>query len=139
MIKGYKELLAEIEIHSNLLEAHRTSYQYYTMIADSWSPSEVGAMSYDGMPKGSSNDLDPAVVFTRAIHYSGRMKEEKEILNQLMTNKQLIDKAINETDIKVKVGMLRAMGLTQEQVAELIERSTRQVQNIERNIKEIRL
>lgn len=135
MIDGYKELIAEIDIHTYLKESAEESLKYYQKVAERWTPRELGAMNYNGMPKGSSLDLDPGIVFTKAIIYANKVKEEEEMLGKLQTKKALIDKAINETNINVKVGMLRAMGLTQEQVAELIDRSTRQVQNIEKSIK----
>jgi hypothetical protein len=137
MINGYKELIAEIDIHTYLKESAEESFKYYKRIADSWKPKDMGAMSYSGMPKGSSMDLDPGIVFTRSIIYATRVKEEEEILDKLQTKKALIDKAINETNITVKVGILRAMGMTQEQVAELIGYSDRQVRNIEKKMREV--
>jgi hypothetical protein len=137
MIDGYKELIAEIGIHTYLKESAEESLKYYQKVAERWTPKELGAMNYSGMPKGSSLDLDPGIVFTKAIIYANKVKEEEEMLDKLKTKKALIDKAINETNINVKVGMLRAMGLTQEQVGELIGYSDRQVRNIEKKIREV--
>jgi hypothetical protein len=130
MVEGYKQLLEEIEIHENLLESHRISYQYYTKIADSWTPGELKAMSYSDMPKGSSIDLDAGVVFTKAIHHQNRMKEEKEVIHKLTERKNYIDTLIKGKNTKEAVKILKEVGYSNKQIADMVYITDRHVMRI---------
>lgn len=136
MIETYKELLAEIELHKNLLESAIENRSYYQRIIKCSAPKDIGSIDYSGFPKGSKNQMDFGVAVSKIAKYNSMIQVEQEILNKLERNKKAIDEAIDCMDITVKVSRLRAMGLTQEQVAELVDRSTRQVQRIEAKLNE---
>lgn len=134
MIEAYKELLSEIKIHENLRDAAETNIKYYKRIANSSAPTGISGIGYDDMPKGSKNQMSFGDCAMRFYYWVGQHEMEKNIIEELEGRKQEIDEAINCLDITVKVAKLRAMGLTQEQVAELVDRSPRQVQRIEAKI-----
>lgn len=114
----YKELLNEIELHKNYLEVAELNYEYYNKIFTS----NVHMDLYNNIMKMQKWLIE--------------RETEESILRELNYRKDEIDKCINNTnDIMVKVSQLRDMGLTQEQVGELVDRSPRQIQNIEAKLK----
>jgi hypothetical protein len=134
MIEGYKELLNSIELHKNLYDVADMNYQYYDRIFYSGTPRGISSINYDGMPKGSRNYKDIADTIAEMQRWLHMRDIEEDIIKRLETHKKAIDECINKSDITVKVAQLRALGLTQMQVAELVERSPRQVQRIEKKV-----
>lgn len=128
----YKEILQEIEIHENLLDAAEDSYKYYNDILNNRNPHEVSAVCNDDMPSGSRTDMDLIQAIDRAHRWSSMIDIENDIIKKLEERKVKIDECVNSLEnITVKVKILRAMGLTQEEVGELVGRTDRQVRRIE--------
>jgi DNA-directed RNA polymerase specialized sigma24 family protein len=132
----YKEILDEIELHENLLDCAEISYKYYNDILNNRNPKEISGICYDAMPKGARIDMDLVQAIDRAHKWASMIDIESEIIKNLENKKMQIDECINNiSDIREKVIRLRSMGLTQEQVAELVDRSDRQIRNIEKKAK----
>ena len=132
----YKAILDEIEMHENLLDCAEISYKYYNNILNNRNPKEISSICYEGMPIGTRTDMDLVQAIDSAHKWASMIDIENEIIKNLEDKKIQIDECINNiSDIKEKVIRLRAMGLTQEQVAELVDRTDRQIRNIERKVK----
>jgi mevalonate kinase len=136
MIEGYKQLLNSIELHRHLRDSAEIQYNYNLNIMNSNAPRELSGMQYSDMPKGSKNYKDIAYIVADLQKYKHMYEIEDNILKQLEEHKKVIDECINQSDITVKVAQLRAMGLTQEQVGELINISDRHVRRIEAKLRE---
>jgi DNA-binding transcriptional regulator YiaG len=135
-MNGYKELIDEIELHKNLMESHEISFNYWNDKIIGWKPKELTAQQYSDMPHGSKDLPDASRVMCKAIMFKTLMEEEKKLLKDLTTKKNIIDNCIeNISDITIKVRQLRAIGLTQEKVAEIIGIGDRHVRRIENKIR----
>lgn len=134
MIEGYKQLLNAIELHKNLKEAAENEYSYNYKILYGNAPKELSGMQYSDMPKGNRNMKQTLRVIEDLQRWQHQYYLEDEQIKVLEAHKKAIDECIDKSDITIKVAQLRALGLTQMQVAELVERSPRQVQRIESKI-----
>lgn len=125
MIEGYKKLLNDLNMHIKFKEAFTDEYKYnQELFNENMEPGTRKTISH--------KPIDRVVADLR--YYENLIYIEDENIKHLETKIKEIDECINESDITVKVSRLRALGLTQEQVAELVERSPRQVQRIEAKI-----
>lgn len=135
-MKGiYKKLINEINYHKNIYDAAETCYKYYKKLIDKSGPKDISAISYDGLPKGTRNDMDFKKVVEEVSKWENIMFLEKCTIDQLEEKKVKIDNCISNMNIEVKVSQLRALGLTQEQVAELVDRSTSTIKRIDKKNK----
>lgn len=131
----YKKLLNEIDSHQGIYDAAEISYNYYCKLYNNGAPKEISAISYDGMPKGTRNDMDIKSIIENMTYWDNIMFLEKSIIDKLNEKIKIIDGCINDMDIEVKVSQLRSLGLTQEQVAELVDRSTSTIKRIDKKNK----
>lgn len=114
VLNMYKELTNEIWLHTNFYETAEISFEYWNKEMQIHHPDLISTME-------------------KCQRFSLMMQQEQDIIDALTAKKDKIDDAINNIkSINVKVMALRDMGLTQEQVGELIDRSDRQVRRIER-------
>ena len=128
MVEGYKELLNSINLHKHYKEVAESEYKYnQTLYHKHFSLADKRAIV-------TLKPLDRVVEDLNK--YESMIYLEDENIKYLEEQKKAIDECINQSDITVKVAQLRAMGLTQEQVSELVDRTPRQVQNIEKKIRE---
>lgn len=132
----YKEILNAIEYHKNLYDIADTSVEYYDEILHGNAPKDISGQSIDGMPHGSKNFASVADTIDELQKWLHMRELEESTMKRLEGQKRVIDTCINSMDdITVKVQQLRAMGLTQEQVGEVLNRTDRQIRNIEKKLK----
>lgn len=128
MLEGYKELLNSIELHKTQLEVAKDEFAYNKRLFDN--------NKYFSSSRAGTTQKDISRVVEDLRRWENIIYIEEERLKYLEEKKAAIDECINQSDITVKVAQLRALGLTQEQVAELIDRTDRQVRNIEKKLRE---
>lgn len=128
MLEGYQELLNSIELHKNLLEVAKNEFAYNKRLFDS--------NKYFSSSRADTTQKDISRILEDLKRWEIIIYLEEERIKYLEDRKAEIDECINKADITVKVAQLRALGLTQEQVAELIDRTDRQVRNIEKKLRE---
>lgn len=136
MIKGYKEIIAEIDIHTYIKESAEESLKYYQKIMERWKPKELGAMVYSDMPKGGSIDLDPCMVFSKSVLYINRIQEEEEILDKLISSKKALDKLVENKNTKERIKILESIGWKQKQISEFLDISDRHVRRVIHDLRE---
>jgi ribosome-binding protein aMBF1 (putative translation factor) len=125
MIEGYKKLINDLKLHRKRLEAFWVEFNYNNnLFEDAKKPNT----------RRTVNDKPLNRIVEDIRYYENLINIETDSAERLEKKIKEIDECINESDITVKVGRLRALGMTQEDVAELIERSPRQVQRIEAKI-----
>jgi hypothetical protein len=134
-INTYKDLCTEIEMHEHLLDISEKNYKYYNDILNNRNPNEISAICNEDMPNGARIDMDLVQAIDRAHRWSSAIDIENDNLKFLQEKKSKIDECMNNLDITIKVSTLRSLGMTQEEVAEIVNRSPRQVQNIEYKIR----
>lgn len=131
-LNTYKEILKEIELHEHLLDSAEINYKYYNDILNNRNPLDIKAICYSDDIKGSKPDMDLVQAIDYAHKWSSMVDIENNIIKTLEKQKIKIDECVNSLeDATVKVSMLRAMGLTQEQVGELVGISDRHVRRLE--------
>lgn len=128
MLEGYKELLNSIELHKNLLKVAKNEFAYNKRLFDN--------NKYFSSSRADTTQKDISRIVEDLQKWKNIVYIEEERLKYLEEKKETIDECIEQSDITVKVAQLRALGLTQEQVAELIDRTDRQVRNIEKKLRE---
>ena len=71
-------------------------------------------------------------------HLEGLLKLQNTNLEHYYIIKSELDECANKvTNVTVKVSMLRKLGMTQERVAELVERNTRTIQRMDKREREL--
>jgi len=137
MIEGntYKDLCIEIEMHEDLLDIAEKSYKYYSDTLNNRNPGEISAICNNDMPSGGRVDMDLVQAIDRAHKWSSAIDIENDNLKYLQEKKVKIDQCMDNLDISIKIKALRSLGMTQEEVGDIVGRSTRQIQNIERKSK----
>ncbi|MCM8710527.1 helix-turn-helix domain-containing protein [Clostridium sp. SYSU_GA19001] len=126
MFAWYKKLLNDLEMHKRFKEAALVEYDYNKQLFDKHK-------KINNRDTISNKPLDR--ILEELKHYENMIYIEEENIKNLEEKIKLIDECIEQADITVKVAQLRAMGLTQEQVGELIDISDRHVRRIEAKFK----
>lgn len=143
MIQGiacYKDLLELIDINEKIKQKCVDSLaEINKFLLEHGKP--------QGYPQGKSyNDYDSihgskkeyhAEDYQRLVEEAARLENMIFLQDSLIENYRQAKKEVDEClfnikDITVKVKTLRDMGLTQEEVAELVDRSDRQIRRIEK-------
>jgi DNA-directed RNA polymerase specialized sigma24 family protein len=137
IIQSYNDICAKIAALELWIDSLERDKKYYTKLLHSGAPKDIGCMSYDGMPKGSRNDM----TLDRIIEAIQKCDSHLYLAHEELTVKQRAKAEIegimsNLEGLEYQVFYHRVVkGMTQEQTAEIIERCTRQVQNIEKKLK----
>ena len=137
IIQSYNDILREIEGLELRIEDTRTSIKYYQRLLHKDAPKEMSGMHYSDMPTGNGN----AMTLDRIYCAIGKLES-----HLYLTEEALRYKTQSRIDIENLLGKMegieyqvfyyrRVRGLTQEQTAEAIDRSDRQIRNIEKRIK----
>jgi DNA-binding XRE family transcriptional regulator len=137
IIQSYNDICSKIAALEIWIDSLERDIKYYTKLLHGGAPKGISGMSMDGMPKGSRNDMTIDRII-ESIH-----KAESHLL---LAEEELRLKTQSRIDIENVLGEMKGIeyqvfyyrivrGLTQEQTAEAIERCTRQVKRIEKNIK----
>jgi DNA-directed RNA polymerase specialized sigma24 family protein len=137
IIQIYNDICSKISALNIWIDSLERDIKYYTKLLHGGAPKDISGMNMDGMPKGSRNDMTIDRII-ESIH-----KAESHLL---LAEEELRLKTQSRIDIENVLGEMKGIeyqvfyyrivrGLTQEQTAEAIERCTRQVKRIEKNIK----
>jgi hypothetical protein len=57
IIQSYNDICAKIEALEIWIDSLQRDIKYYTKLLNSGAPKDVSSINYDGMPKGSRNDM----------------------------------------------------------------------------------
>jgi DNA-directed RNA polymerase specialized sigma24 family protein len=136
IIQSYNDICSKIAILEKWIDSLERDIKYYSKLLYG-GPRDMGGINYDGMPKGSRNDMTLDRVI-EAIH-----KAESHLV---LATEELTHKTQSRIDIEGVLSKMEGLehqvfyyrvvrGLSQEETAEAIERCTRQVQRIEKSIK----
>lgn len=137
IIQSYNDILREIEGLELRVEDINTSIKYYQRLLHKDAPKEISGIKYSDMPTGNGN----AMTLDRIYCAIGKLES-----HLYLTEEALRYKTQSRIDIENLLGKMegieyqvfyyrRVRGLTQEQTAEAIDRSDRQIRNIEKRIK----
>lgn len=126
MIEGYKKLLNDLEMHKRFKTAFTSEYEYNQGLLNK--NTEMNTKS-----TLSNKPIDR--ILEDLKYYGNLVYIENENIVRLEGQIKAIDECINQSDVTIKVARLRALGMSQEAVAELVDRCPRQVQRIEKELK----
>jgi DNA-directed RNA polymerase specialized sigma24 family protein len=136
IIQSYNDILAKIsalEIWINSLERDK---KYYTKLLHNRGPKDITAITFDGMPKGTRNDmtLDRILESLHKVE-SHLILAEEELLLKTQSRIDIENVLSKMEGIEYQVFYFRVVrGLTQEQTAEMIEKSDRHIRRVEKNM-----
>jgi uncharacterized protein YicC (UPF0701 family) len=137
IIQSYNDICAKIAALEIWIDSLERDKKYYTKLLHGGAPKDISGINYDGMPKGSRNDMtiDRTI---EAIHKAEShlllAEEEKKYKEQL--KKQLEEVMSNMEGFEYKVYYCRVIKhMTQLEVAEELGKSDRHIRRIERVLK----
>lgn len=110
MINNYKELINELEIHTNLRENFEISRQYWIKQMHKGCPKELKAQNYSimDMPRGGSNSMPLDRILQYIRHYERLIEVEDSIIDLMQKNIDRINELIKQSDnIYNKVAYLK--------------------------------
>jgi hypothetical protein len=123
MIEGYKKLINDLNMHKRFKDAFQNEYEYNQRLFHKHASTSMAIKSLDRVV----DDLR---------YYENLIYIENENIIRLEAKIKAIDECINQSDVTVKVAQLRALGMTQESVAELVGIGDRHVRRIEAKLRE---
>ena len=137
IIQSYNDILREIEGLELRIDDIETSIKYYQRLLHKDAPKEMSGMQYSDMPTGNGN----AMSLDRIYYSIGKLESHLYLTRQALESK--VQTRIDIEGVLSKMEGLeyqvfyyrKVRGLTQEQTAEAINRSDRQIRNIEKRIK----
>jgi hypothetical protein len=135
IIQSYNDICAKIAALEIWIDSLERDKKYYTKLLDC-GPREMGAINYDGMPKGSRNDMTLDRII-EAIHKceSHLVLAEGELRFKTQSRIDIEGVLSKMEGIEYQVFYYRVVrGLTQEQTAEAIEKSDRHIRRVEKNL-----
>jgi transposase-like protein len=139
IIQSYNDICAKIAALEIWIDSLQRDIKYYTALLHSGAPKDISGISYDGMPKGSRNDMSLDRIL-EAIHKaeSHLYLAEEELRVKEQQKKQLEEIMSNMESLEYKVYYYRVVkGMTQEQTAEQLEKSDRYIRKIEKKLKKV--
>ena len=138
IIQNYNDLCLEIEGLELRIEDLQTSIKYNQDMLHSNEPKEMKGMVYSDMPKGCANYTSIDRIFGTLCKLESHLYLAEENLKQKRKSKMDIEGVMSKFEgLEVQVYYFRVIrGMTQEETAEIIDRTDRQVRNIEKKIKE---
>ena len=83
-IENYKDLLMQIDIHQNIIDANMDSIKYYKKQLHATDPHSISSPIIDGMPHGNNSpiSMDRAIAEIRRCEHI--IEIETDILDKLM-------------------------------------------------------
>jgi DNA-directed RNA polymerase specialized sigma24 family protein len=137
IIQSYNDICAKISALEIWIDSLERDKKYYTKLLHGGAPADISGINYDGMPKGSRNDMTLDRIIESIHKAESHLYLAEEELKCKIQSKIDIEGVLSKMEgIEHQVFYYRQVrGLTQEQTAEAIERCTRQVKRIEKNIK----
>jgi hypothetical protein len=141
IIQSYNDICAKIAALEIWIDSLQRDIKYYTALLHSGAPKDISGISYDGMPKGSRNDMSLDRI-VESIHKAEShlylAQEEKKCKEQ--QKKQLEEVMGNMEGLEYKVYYYRVVkGMTQLEVAEELDKSDRHIRRLEKKLKSVRL
>jgi len=141
IIQSYNDICAKIAALNIWIDSLERDKKYYTKLLHSGCPKDISGINYDGMPKGSRNDMTIDRILASLQKVESHLylaHEEKSCKEQ--SKKQIEGVMSNMESIECKVYYLRIVkGMTQLQVAEELDKSDRQIRRVEKKLKSVRL
>jgi DNA-binding XRE family transcriptional regulator len=137
IIQSYNDICSKIAALEIWIDSLERDIKYYTKLLHGGAPKDISGINYDGMPKGSRNDMTIDRII-ESIHKAEShlylAQEELKCKNKL---KQSIEEVLSSMEgMEYKVFYYRVIkGMTQEEAAEELDRSDRQIRNIEKKLK----
>jgi DNA-directed RNA polymerase specialized sigma24 family protein len=131
-IENYKDLLAQIDIHENILDNARTEQKYYQKQLTATWPHDISAMNMDGMPHGNFSPLSLDKIVENLQRCQSMIDIEEDILQRLRQTKQDIDSKINSLQgLYFKVANMRYIrGMTLQEIASELDYSLDRIKQV---------
>jgi hypothetical protein len=139
MVNNYKELIIELEIHTNLKESFEASYKYWVAQMNK-GPKGIKAQDYSNMdmPKGGSNDITLDRIIKNIRYYESLIEVETDIIRLMQENLQRVNALIvNGDNLYNKVAYLKYQKdekgdkkYTLEKIAEMLVYSVDRIKQI---------
>jgi hypothetical protein len=130
MVNNYKELIIELEIHTNLKETFEASRKYWLEQMHKGCPRELKPQDYSNldMPRGSSNDMSLDRIVKNIRYYDSLVEVETDIIRLMQENLERVNRLIvNGDNLYNKVAYLKYQKdeygrkkYTLEQIAEML-------------------
>lgn len=141
IIQSYNDVCSKITALEIWIDSLNRDIEYYTGLLHGGAPKHITGMAYDGMPRGTRNDMTlDRILETLHKCESHLYLAEEEIKNKKQLKKQLEEVMSNMESVECKVYYLRVvMGMTQLEVAEELDKSDRQIRRVEKKLKSVRL
>jgi hypothetical protein len=139
IIQSYNDICAKIAALEIWIDSLQRDIKYYTKLLNNAAPKHISGINYDGMPKGSRNDmsLDRILEAIRKCESHLYLAEE-ELKVKEQQKKQLEELMGNMEGLEYKVYYYRVVkGMTQERTAEELEKSDRYIRKIEKKLKKV--
>lgn len=137
IIQSYNDICAKISALEIWIDSLERDKKYYTKLLHGGCPKDITSIVYDGMPKGSRNDMTLDRILESIHKVKSHLYLAIEELKHKTQSRIDIEGVLSKMEgLEHQVFYYRVVrGLSQEQTAEAIERCTRQVQRIEKSIK----
>jgi DNA-directed RNA polymerase specialized sigma24 family protein len=137
IIQSYNDICSKIAALEIWIDSLERDKKYYQKLLHGGAPKDISGINYDGMPKGSRNDMTLDRILASIHKVESHLVLAEEELRLKTQSRIDIENVLSKMEgIEYQVFYYRVVrGLTQEQTSEAIERCTRQVQNIEKKIK----
>lgn len=140
--ENYKELCTLLDINVILLNTLKSAYRHMKEVfrgiglpqGYSAGTSYLDADTIHGGKEEGITSMENAYAKLQA--FPELIARQEEIVDELKKAKEDIDKLLEgDISILIKVSLLRTKGFTQEEVAELVERSTSTIKRIDKKVK----
>lgn len=137
VVDSYKNLLSEIEITKTRIEGLEHERELIVKNLLKSGPRDVSSISYDGMPKGSSNHKSLDRTWQDIQRIDNMIFLEKEILKNNLKVKNKIEERIDALDgIEYKVAYMKDIdGKTLKDIAEELGYSHEHIRRVYSKIK----
>jgi DNA-directed RNA polymerase specialized sigma subunit len=141
IIQSYNDICSKIAALELWIDSLNRDIKYYSKLLNGGKPKDIGSINYDGMPKGSRNDMtiDRILEALRKCESHLYLAEE-ELKYKEQQKKQLEEVMSNMEGIEYKVYYYRVVKrMTQLEVAEELGKSDRHIRRIEKVLQNVRL
>ncbi|MGE5631725.1 MAG: hypothetical protein ACM3TR_11585 [Caulobacteraceae bacterium] len=129
---SYKDLCGEIEIQQNLVEEIGNEIKQLKRLIFAHAPKPIKSVELTGMPKGSPNYMSLDRIISRLDMLELKLEVESEILEKKIAVKRTVEYKLSKLEgLEHRVYYLWVVeGKTQEEIAQIIDRSKRTVERI---------
>jgi DNA-directed RNA polymerase specialized sigma subunit len=141
IIQSYNDICAKIAALKIWIDSLERDKKYYTKLLHSGAPAEMTSIVYDGMPKGSRNDMTLDRIID-SIHKaeSHLLLATEELRCKEQLKNQLEEVMSNMEGLEYKVYYYRVIKhMTQLEVAEELGKSDRHIRRIEKVLQNVHL